>query len=472
MEPNSPSPSTASLVWQKSKWIIKGCIIGVLALLLLVPLFYVKGLIAEREERQQEAVAEISNKWAGRQHIAGPVIAIPYTFTETDNAGKAIIRKHTAWFLPDELNVVTDITPREKHRGIFKVMLYSSKTKVSGRFAGLALDKLQLDPANLLWNEAFVKVVLADTRGLNDPVKLRWKDKEFELSAQSGNGAREGMTAPLPVSGANDFLDASFSFTVDLNGSEQLMFSPLGKTTSVKINSGWQDPSFNGGMLPQQTTVNDSGFTATWKSMAHNRRFPQQWTNDAYDLDYSFSEPQAPPREMSTAATEVRYSGNASVKPADPVSAAAFGVNLFVPVNGYQKTMRTIKYALLCIVLTFAAFFLIETLHKKPVHPFHYGLVGLALVLFYTLLLSFSEYTGFNTAYIIAALATTGLITIFVKSLLQASRPAVILSVVLMLVYTYVFSLLQLQDYALIFGSVGLFLMLAVVMYFSRKLSW
>ena len=130
------------------------------------------------------------------------------------------------------------------------------------------------------------------------------------------------------------------------------------------------------------------------------------------------------------------------------------------------------KYALLCILLTFAAFFLIETTHKKSVHPFQYGLVGLALILFYTLLLSFSEYTGFNTAYVIASVATIGLIAWFVKSILQSAKATTILSVVLVLVYSYVFSLLQLQDYSLLLGSIGLFLTLAVVMYFSKKLQW
>jgi inner membrane protein len=154
------------------------------------------------------------------------------------------------------------------------------------------------------------------------------------------------------------------------------------------------------------------------------------------------------------------------------VEAAAVGVNLFVPVNAYQKTLRSIKYAILCIALTFAAFFLIETINRKSVHPFQYGLIGLALVLFYTLLLSFSEYIGFNPAYAIAAIATIGLIGWFVKGLLASGKLSIILSVVLLLVYSYVFSILQLQDYSLLLGSIGLFMTLAVVMYFSKKLQW
>jgi inner membrane protein len=154
------------------------------------------------------------------------------------------------------------------------------------------------------------------------------------------------------------------------------------------------------------------------------------------------------------------------------IQSSAFGLDLFVPVNAYQKTLRSVKYAILCIVLTFAAFFIIETINKKSVHPFQYGLIGLALILFYTLLLSFSEYIGFNPAYGVASLCTIGLITWFVKGILQSSKLSTILSIVLVLVYSYVFSILQLQDYSLLLGSVGLFFTLAIIMYFSRRLQW
>ena len=137
-----------------------------------------------------------------------------------------------------------------------------------------------------------------------------------------------------------------------------------------------------------------------------------------------------------------------------------------------KKTMRSVKYAVLCILLTFAAFFLIETTHKRSVHPFQYGLIGLALVLFYTLLLSFSEYIGFNLSYIIASVATIGLIAWFVKGVLASSKLSGLLSLVLVLMYTYVFTILQLRDYSLLFGSIGLFITLAVIMHFSKKIQW
>ena len=244
--------------------------------------------------------------------------------------------------------------------------------------------------------------------------------------------------APVPLTITDS--TASFDFSADfaLNGSEELSFTPVGKETIVKMESTWPDPSFSGGQLPDTSSVLESGFSAGWKSLSHKRKFPQAWTN------------------------------NSSFDPGQ----ASFGVGLFIPVTSYQKTLRSVKYAILCIVLTFAAFFLIETVNKKTVHPFQYALIGLALILFYTLLLSFSEYINFNAAYAIAGTATIVLIGWFVKGLLQSGRLSSLLSVILVIIYGYVFTILQLQDYALLLGSLGLFFALATVMHFSRRINW
>lgn len=460
---------TAKTAWQKSKWIIKGCIIGFLALLLLIPMYYVKNLVFEREQRQKEASHEISSKWAGAQNIIGPLLSIPYWQEEEgDTASKRTLKKHYAYFLPDKLNINATINPKEKHRGIFKVMLYDTKVNMSGSFLPPAFDKLNIPLDKVIWNEATVKMNISDSKGLNDQLTLNWKDSLIELIPQSGS-SENVMMAVLKTSSAEEFYNISFSASLDLNGSEQLLFTPVGKTTIVDVTSSWKDPSFSGNTLPQNSEISDSGFKASWKSMSHKRSFPQQWTDNAYNID-SYT-PPVPDTDQELSDVSYRPVSVSTVSTSS-IGTSAFGVNLYIPVNGYQKTDRTIKYALLCILLTFASFFLIETAHKKSVHPFQYGLVGLALILFYTLLLSFSEYTGFNTAYIIASLATIGLIAWFVKSVLQSGKATSVLSVVLVLIYAYVFSLLQLQDYSLLLGSIGLFLSLAVVMYFSKKLQW
>ena len=433
--------------WSKSKLLIKGLVIGFIALVLQIPAFYVQELIKEREQRQKEAIAEVSSKWAGKQIITGPIIAIPYWQNDGDTTGTKR-SKHTAYFLPDELTISSKTIPQEKYRGIYKVMLYNSETHVSGSFNELSPDKLNIPPENILWTEAFVRFNISDLKGLNDEMKLKWNDQLLVFSNPTlDTHSQEGLEAPLSITGKDDLKNIRFSADINLNGSEQLLFTPIGKTTLVHINSVWPHPSFTGNILPQSTQVKDSGFTASWKNLSHKRNFPQQWKDDAYTLS-----------QFSTSNINI--------------SSAAFGVDLFVPINGYQKTMRSVKYAALCILLTFAAFFIIETNNKKSVHPFQYGLIGLALILFYTLLLSFSEYIGFNMAYAVASIATIGLIAWFVKGLLSSSRLATILTTVLGLLYVYVFTILQLQDYSLLLGSIGLFITLAVIMYFSKKIEW
>lgn len=427
--------TVATSIWQKSKLLIKGLLIGGLVLVLLIPTFFVQNIIKEREARQKEAFTEISSKWAGRQDITGPVLVLPYTETTSDNKGQTFTLKKLAFVLPDNLNIEATVKPEKRHRGIYQVMLYSSQVKMNGKFNSIPFQQLKIDPSSVVWNEAYVCMGLADSKGLKEEIKLNWNDSAVTLNPSAVNNGvmKDGFIAPVIVSADQAI---TFSSTISFNGSEQLLFTPVGKETTVKLNSTWPDPSFTGGQLPDHR-ISDTGFTATWKSLAHTRSFPQAWKESSYNLQ-----------------------------------SASFGTDLFIPVNGYQKTMRSVKYAILCILLTFAAFFIIETINKKSVHPFQYALIGLALVLFYTLLLSFSEYTGFNTAYVIASVATIGLIAWFVKGILQSSKLTTILSVVLMLMYAYIFSILQLQDYSLLMGSIGLFLTLAVIMHFSKKIQW
>jgi inner membrane protein len=450
--------TTIETVWSKSKVLVKGLIIAFLVLLLIIPTFYVQHLIEEREQRQKEAVTEVSNKWAGRQVVTGPMVVLPYWQTDSDTSVRKIRSKHFAYFLPDELSINATIIPKEKYRGIYKVMLYNSKINLSGSFKEIDLQKLNIFPEDVIWSESFLKFNIADVKGLNEELVLQWKNQPLNLSPQSfeDRSGTNGLTAPLSLNGIDDLKNSNFSSQLDLNGSEQLLFTPVGRTTSVTVQSIWPHPSFTGDILPQNSQVKDSGFSANWKSLAHKRSFPQQWKDDAYILGRI---------TRSSGVTDV-------VDNNSYLTNAAFGADLFVPVNGYQKTMRSVKYSVLCILLTFSAFFLIETTNKRSVHPFQYGLIGLALVLFYILLLSFSEYIGFTTSYVIASVATIGLIAWFAKSILFSGRLSGILSLVLVLMYSYVFTILQLQDYSLLFGSIGLFITLAIIMYFSRKIQW
>jgi inner membrane protein len=243
---------------------------------------------------------------------------------------------------------------------------------------------------------------------------------------------RVPVTAQAPETGVY-----TFAFDLDLNGSQALRFVPLGRETNVQLASTWATPSFDGAFLPDERTVTDDGFSSDWRVLHLNRNYPQQWRGTSVALNES-----------------------------------AFGVTLLVPVDQYQKSMRAAKYAILVIALTFLVFFFAEIRNRERVHPFQYILVGLALCLFYTLLLAASEQVAFNLAYVVAGLATIGLVTAYTRSIFASRTLSLLTGGVLLVLYGFVFVILQLQDFALLVGSIGLFVALALTMYLSRNIDW
>jgi inner membrane protein len=457
--------------WDRNKIVFKSFWIGFLLLLLLIPTAFIRDLVAERQQRQQTAVTEINSRWAGAQTMTGPVIGVPYIETVTEGGTTRDLKRWT-YFLPARLDVQAHVTPETRYRGIYKVIVYTTEMQVRANFDSLHLAEVNVPAAKMLWNEAAVFFDLSDLQGLKEEVILHLSTRastnagsnaNSSPSANAGSGPnirgnaaantadlelapgkfstdqfKNALSAALPA-----WLAASaegpleLTTTVRLKGSGNLSFVPTGKETRVEASSPWPDPSFTGGYLPDLRTIKDNGFVADWRVLALNRKFPQQWKADTMNL-----------------------------------TDAAFGVNLLVPVDTYQQTTRCVKYAILIILLTFTAFFLIEWIYQRPIHSLQYVLVGFALCLFYTLLLSFSEYTGFNAAYGIAAIATIGLITWYVSNMLRSGKMSLFILSLLSVQYGFIFTLLQLQDYALLLGSVGLFITLALVMYFSGKIKW
>ena len=427
-----------SQFWNRNKIILKSFWIGFLILLLLIPTLFIQNLVSERQQRQQEAVSEISSKWAGNQLVTGPVVGIPYIETITNN-GPAQQVKKWAYFLPGKLEIQARILPEKRYRGIYQMIVYTTELRIRGSFDSLHLAELNIPTDRFLWGEAAVFFDVSDVQGLKEDMILHFGDADLDLvpAKFSTDQFKSALSASLPASIATAGRPMEFSATVRLKGSGNLLFVPTGKDTRVEALSSWPNPSFTGGYLPDWRTVKDSGFVADWKVLYLNRKYPQQWKEGVYDL-----------------------------------SSAAFGVNLLLPVDSYQQTTRSVKYAILIILLTFTAFFLIEWIYERPIHSMQYLLVGIALCLFYTLLLSFSEYTGFNVAYGIAAGATIMLIAWYVGSMLRSGRLSLFIALLLVVQYGFIFTLIQLQDYALLMGSVGLFITLALVMYFSRKIKW
>ncbi|HLP93502.1 MAG TPA: cell envelope integrity protein CreD [Saprospiraceae bacterium] len=428
---SNPEPN----FFQRNQITMKGALIFLLMLALLIPTSMVESLIVERESRKNEAFQEVSSKWGGQQTIVGPVLVVPYenTVYPTDGDKVRTVTEY-AYFLPDDLNISSQVSPEKRYRGIFEVVLYGSKVQLDGVFNPLEVQKLIPENAPIFWDKAVLVLGIPDLRGLDDQVKLNWNDQElvFEPGVPAPDLTNSGIHVPLSIKP-----DARHPFRIELElkGSDYLFFTPVGKMTKVKMSAPWKDPSFTGAFLPDEKNITAEGFDATWKVLNLNRNFPQQWVGNQA---YSFQE-------------------------------SAFGVSFLLPVDNYQKSTRSVKYAILFIGLTFLTIFFIELGQKKRVHPFQYALIGLALVIFYTLLVSISEHTSFNLAYLIAGTMTVGLASIFARSLFQSGKMALVVGGTMTLLYGFLFVVLQLQDYALLIGSLGLFAILAVVMYVSRR---
>jgi inner membrane protein len=397
----------------------------------------VESIIYDRESRRQTAISEISEKWGAPQTIVGPVLSVPYLSESKDEQGKIVSTQSFVHFLPDSLQVNGKITPEKRTRGIYEVIVYQSDMQLSGQFSAIKSRAADIISAKTLqWNNAVLTIGIPDLRGIEEQIELQWNNEKklFNTGVLMTDFTTSGVHVPVTL---KDNETIHFATRIQLKGSDKLYFTPVGKVTNLKLASSWANPSFDGSFLPDTRNVTAEGFTADWKVLHLNRNFPQTWLNQSGDI-----------------------------------AASGFGVNLLLPVDSYQKATRATKYAILFIALTFIAFFFNEMRGTGRVHPFQYVLIGLALVIFYTLLISMSEYLGFNSAYWIAAAMTVGLVTLYARSLFPSSVMSNLIGGTLVLLYVFLFTLIQLQDYALLIGSLGLFAILAGLMYLSKKIEW
>lgn len=421
----------------RNRLLIKGFLIGFLILLMLIPAAFIGSLVRERQERQLHVVEEVSSKWASAQIVTGPVLIVPYTYAYNGTDGKPITLRKTLHLLPETLQVTGKVSPEIRKRSLYQVMLYRSALQLNGSFAPAQLNALNIDSGTIDWKDARILLGITDARGLEEEVSLQWPGgvRKLEPGMPENGALSDGLSIPVTFDPA---AGAAFSISLKLRGSAALSFTPVGKSTEVTLESPWPHPAFDGKYLPDTSAyISDKGFSAHWKILSSSRTFPQAWKDNKVDI-----------------------------------LSSEFGVRLLQPADGYAKTERSVKYAILFIALTFIVFFFLEILQKKQVHPLQYLLVGFALCIFYTLLLSISEYTGFNAAYAIAAIATVSLIGFYVWSVFRNGLTALGFTAALGGLYGYIYILIQLEDYALLFGSIGLFVILAILMYFSRRIDW
>ncbi len=439
--------------------LIKVIIIGGLILVLMVPSLMINALVSERSSRKMQVTNEVSSKWGQLQTITGPYIEIPYLEEVKLNDKQPIqMVDHILYYFPDALETSGSLTPVVKKRSIYKVILYESNLEIHGSFKYPDLTALHIAADKILWDRATVHLSITDLSGISAQVNFETDDTIIPMTAATplGINLTNGLMCHLPgVVAKHEKLD--FRIKLNLKGSNGIFFSPVAGKNTLNISSSWPSPKFEGTFLPDTSTISDKGFNASWTILDINRQIAQQWTD-------------ANPQSFQNVSV-YRYddpTGYESSAPKTPV----FGVELLDTVDQYTKIERTVKYAFLLITLTFAVYFFCEVLKKQKVHPMQYGLVGAALVIFFILLLSLSEYLGFDAAYLIASFSTITLISLYSRSIFSVKKFAGLVACMLILLFGFIYTILQLEDFALLAGSIALFGIIALIMYLTRKVNW
>ncbi len=441
--------------WIKTSITARMLIVGFLTFVLLIPLFFIEDLIRERSHRQTEVINEINQQWGNEVLIYGPILKVPYKIykekTVTDKKTKKVYTEtieeiYNAYFFPENLNINSSLNPEEKKRGIYTTAVYNSKMQITGSFIKPDFSDIEINDKDILWNKAKIIIQSSNVKGVNE-ANLKLNQANYELTSkyngQKNYNYNELILHTLETKNINKdqllfIKPLVFNINFNIKGSEQIRFIPTGRQTEAQITSNWKSANFFGEFLPyNDDKINDSGFNAKWKILDLNRPFSQEHYNGIPDL-----------KEF------------------------AFGVNFMIPVDEYQKSERSAKYGFLVIGLTFLIFFLIQTMSKIDIHPFQYLMIGIALTMFYTLLVSISEHSNFLKAYLIAGISVIVLITLYSKSILKTLKFPLFIGLSLTALYTFIYVIIQLENYALLVGSIGLFLILSIVMFVSRKIDW
>ena len=429
---------------------IRGAIVAVIALLMLIPLALMQDVVNERNSLYRGVLYDIANTWGKQQLLQGPVLVVPFIEkhvskeTTTDEQGREKVKTKTKYLtkyavnLPKELNIDVTLVEQHRKRGIYKSLVYKSDISLAGNFDKLDIASLSDHIHQIDWDKAFLILGLSDTRAINDVTALNWNDTEtgFSPGTKLTDLLSHGFHASLMILDANAE-QHQFSTKISVNGSKGFRFAPFGENTIVEMQSSWPHPSFQGMILPTKYKVKADGFTSTWSIPHLARNFPQTWV--APNQTYNLSEFVA-------------------------------GVDLFEPVFLYSKITRAVKYGIMFVGLTFLTFIIFELTTQSRLHFVQYGLIGIALALFYLVLLSIAEHASFFTAYIIAALINIGLISLYTAAALKNWSKAGIIFVLLAALYSVLYSLLQLEDYALLMGTMLLLSVLIVLMYVTRNL--
>jgi inner membrane protein len=422
---------------------LRAFMMALLTLILMIPIQMIDGVIRQRQATRSEAQNDVTSSWGGQQHLRGPWISIPYThrWLETFQRGgqtETLSREEKRWatFLPESLHTDGDVNNEIRKRGIYQVPLYTGTFRVSGSFNKPDLGQWGVSPEDIHWDEATLSLALSDAKGIVQQTSIRWQDETLPLIPGLASHPSEGSGIHAKLGNPLQEPTYTFSMVLHLRGSQALTFSPMGKDTQLELRSNWPDPSFQGGWLPVHYEGTEEGFQASWTIPYLSRNLAQQWPQESAMLE--------------------------------AIHSISYGMTFLPPIDPYRMGLRSVKYALLFISLSYLVFWLMEVLHPTRIHPVQYLLIGAGICLFYLLELSLAEHVGFFIAYSAASMCITLMVGLYTWSVLKSLPKAWTISGVLCGLYGSLYIVLKSQDHALLIGSIGLVVALGSTMYLTR----
>lgn len=450
-------------------------VIAVLIGLMTIPVNMVELIVGERSSLYRSVVHQIASTWGREQKLQGPALLIPFTekyvseVLKTDKDGnerkvkKVSYLQRTAIVLPDDLDITVDIKGQKRKRSLYESLVYTADVALTGAFTRPDIGNLSSHIETIHWDQAWLALGISDTQAINKVSDLFWdsqnvanltanSDQEkfsFEPGTRITRLFRSGFHAPMSLGesetvskeqmqkDATKLARYNFKLAININGSQGFYFSPFGKTTRVNIRSDWPHPSFKGNVLPDEHEIDQTGFAAIWSVPHLARNYPQRWVLE----NQSFN-----------------------------VNEFVAGVDLFESVSLYSQITRAIKYSVLFFTLTYITFLIFELGIGRRLHIVQYAIIGLALSMFYLTLLSMAEHAGFFKAYISAALIIITMISLYAFAAIRRITPTAVIALLLTGLYSMLYSLLKLEDYALLAGTALLLLILAILMFLTRNI--
>ena len=422
----------------------------ILGLFLLIPMTFIDSVVRDRKNYQSEAVDSIIEPIGGEANIEGLIMAIPYLKKVIyENTKEITYKREYIFYMPNSYNIFGNVEISLLKRGIFKVPVLNSTLNIKGKFDKYNSDLYNLNEkdAKILFDEAIIIFGIGNKKNLlklpkiiiNENEELKYYEKTVKINLPMFSNI-----FLFNISKEKLFNGFEFETSIDIQGGNSLIINPIASDNYFNISSKWIDPSFTGGFLPTKRELSKNGFNAEWSIASFNTSYNKYWTSEEEDKN-----------------NEYKFEDNQNVI-----------ISFLLLNDNYQKILRSVKYSILFIFIPFFVLFLCEVISKKRIHPVQYILIGISNAIFYLLLLAISEHINFNLSYLISAIMVVLLTSMYIGYIIKSKKSIISMAIVEILIYIFLFGILQLTDYAFLMGTLGLFIVIAAGMYFSRNVDW